>query len=140
MRASIAPCTINPDPTAPSVALSSLAQVVFPKTLQLAFPFIVITCEMLACTSSVYMNVKANATATSGSFADIDEAFGECEGVMIGCLPMLFMLGFVYLSQVLYVDSETAFNVTAIARFRFGLVKLFQLAMFGSCSVYAVVM
>ena len=113
---------------------------VFPKTLQLAFPFIVITCEMLACTSGVYMDVKANVTATSGSFADIDEAFGECGGVVLGCAPLLTMLGFVYLSQVLYVDSETTFNVTAIARFRFGLVKLFQLAAYGACSVYAVVM
>jgi hypothetical protein len=114
--------------------------VVFPKTLQLAFPFIVITCEMLACTAGIYMDVKANVTATSGSFADIDEAFGECHGVVYGCAPLLVMLGFVYFSQVLYVDLETAFTVTVIARFRFGLVKLFQLAMFGACGVYAVVM
>ena len=113
---------------------------VFPKTLQLAFPFIVITCEMLACTSGVYMDVKANVTATSGSFADIDEPFRECDGVVYGCVPLLVMLAFVYSSQVLYVDSETAFNVTAIARFRFGLVKLLQLAVMGACSIYALVM
>lgn len=126
--------------------LASNAQVVFPKTLQLAFPFIVISCEMLSCESGVYMDVKANAanttntTFTSGSFADVAEVFGECDGVILGCTPLLIMLMFVYLSQVLYVDSETAFTIVAIARFRFGLVKLLQLALMGACSIYALVM
>jgi hypothetical protein len=150
LEVSARPPTPSHIPAHSSFALASNAQVVFPKTLQLAFPFIVISCEMLSCESGVYMDVTANTanttntTGSSGSFADvvegITEDFGECDGVILGCTPLLTMLMFVYLSQVLYVDSETAFTVVAIARFRFGLVKLFQLALMGACSIYALVM
>jgi len=121
-------------------------EVVFPKTLQLAFPFIVISSEMLACNTEAFVEVMSNATSaknstdTGGIFADATEPFEECDGIILGCTPLVLIMLFLFFSQALYVSAETTFTLKNIARLKLSSVDLTQIAVFGVCGVYALYM
>ena len=94
--------------------------VVYPKTIQLAFPFLIICAEMMACWIEEY------GMLTEGALL---KDHRQCSGLSVGCLPLLLVILCEYWRETLYISIETSkFTLENICRLNMDFVGRFQIA------------
>jgi hypothetical protein len=99
---------------------------------QVATPLFFMTSEMAECWLRDYY------TAGNGDtpMRDMDQG---CEGIQMGLLPIMALMTVISSSAVIFIDRKNTLTIENIARLNMGLVEGAEVAIFGLCALYALI-
>lgn len=111
-------------------------ETVVPAALATGTPLIVMSSEMAACWLRTYFKCAAEGSSDGCCMKDNR----ECDGVSFGASPLAWTMFLTSFHVMLYMDVKDALALANIAQLKLSALEGLQVAVFGCCAVYALVM